>query len=126
MQIQSASVGIPRQLPKEWTVLVYNAGEADEGLMSTHNLLDLQQIGSDDNTHVVCHNYRSPWLYEKLGIGKEHLGSHQYYVTKEEQDSRQLLKGTAPLRVTSVLPSCRFPRGKSTKPSISSGSCWIP
>ncbi|MBN9415067.1 MAG: hypothetical protein J0I12_06480 [Candidatus Eremiobacteraeota bacterium] len=94
MQIQSASVGIPRQLPKEWTVLVYNAGEADEGLMSTHNLLDLQQIGSDDNTHVVCHNYRSPWLYEKLGIGKEHLGSHQYYVTKEEQDSRQLLKGT--------------------------------
>ena len=121
MQIQSASVGIPRQLPKEWTVLVYNAGEADEGLMSTHNLLDLQQIGSDDNTHVVCHNYRSPWLYEKLGIGKEHLGSRQYYVTKEEQDSRPLLKGTeighfasffrsTPGRITS--PELPVPEGK--------------
>lgn len=160
MQIQSASVGIPRQLAgnspqlggrslaselhsrdllkvqfpaqpdgasslrplaKEWAVLVYNAGENDEGLMSTHNLLDLQQVGSDENTHVICHNYRSPWLYEKLGIGKEHLGSHQYYVTKEETDSRQLLKGTeighfasffrsTPGRITS--PKLAIPEGK--------------
>ena len=97
MKIQTASVGVPQRLPqgqvKDWAVLVYNAGETDEGLMSTHNLLDLQQVGSDANTHVVCHNYRSPWLYEKLGIGNEHLGSRQYYVSREEGDSRQVLRG---------------------------------
>ena len=115
MQIQSASVGIPRQLPKEWAVLVYNAGETDEGLMSTHNLLDLQQVGSDENTHVVCHNFRSPWLYEKLGIGKEHLGSRQYYVQKEETDSRQLLKGTEVGHFASFL---RSTPGRITSPEL--------
>lgn len=115
MQIQSASVGIPRKLPKEWTVLVYNVGETDEGLMSTHNLLDLQQVGSDDNTHVVCHNYRSPWLYEKLGIGKEQLGSHQYYVEREEKDSRQLLKGTEIGHFASFL---RSTPGKISSPEL--------
>lgn len=115
MQIQSASVGIPRQLPKEWTVLVYNAGETDEGLMSTHNLLDLQQIGSDQNTHVVCHNFRSPWLYEKLGIGKEHLGSRQYYVSRDEKDGRQLLKGTEVGHFASFL---RSTPGRITSPEL--------
>lgn len=70
---------------------MYNAGEADEGLMCTHNLLDAQTVGSDDNTHVVAMNYRSPWIYERfLGIGEQHLGTHSYYVTRDESDSRPL------------------------------------
>ncbi|MBX3170977.1 MAG: hypothetical protein KF760_26455 [Candidatus Eremiobacteraeota bacterium] len=115
MQIQSASSGIPRQLPKDWAVLVYNVGENDEGLMSTHNLLDLQQVGSDENTHVVCHNYRSPWLYEKLGMGQEHLGSRQYYVEREATDSRQLLQGTEIGHFASFL---RSTPGKITSPEL--------
>jgi hypothetical protein len=78
-------------LPKEWTVMLYNAGEQDEGLMCTSNLLDAQTVGSDENTHVVAMNFRSPWIYERfLGIGNEHLGTRSYYVTKEGPDSRQL------------------------------------
>lgn len=115
MQIQSGSVGVPRKLPKEWGVLVYNVGETDEGLMSTHNLLDLQQVGSDENTHVVCHNFRSPWLYEKLGIGKDHLGSKEYYVERQSGDSRQVLKGTEPGHFASFL---RSTPGRITSPEL--------
>ncbi|MBS2039087.1 hypothetical protein JST97_29160 [bacterium] len=118
MQIQSGSAGLPRKLPKEWGVLVYNVGETDEGLMSTHNLLDLQQVGSDQNTHVICHNFRSPWLYEKLGIGKEHLGSREYYVQRQAQDSRSLLKGTELGHFASFL---RSTPGRINSPELDKG-----
>lgn len=70
---------------------MYNAGEADEGLMSTHNLLDAQTVGSDENTHLVCMNFRSPWIYERfLKSGRDHLGTHSYYVTRNADDGRAL------------------------------------
>lgn len=118
MQIQSGTVGVARKLPKEWAVLVYNVGETDEGLMSTHNLLDLQQIGSDQNTHVVCHNFRSPWLYEKLGIGKEYLGSREYYVERQPEDKRAVLKGTEIGHFASFL---RSTPGRISSPELEKG-----
>lgn len=94
MQIQRVPQSSPQRLPegqtREWGILVYNVGESDEGLMSTHNLLDLQKVGSDENTHVICHNYRSPWIYERfLGKGQDHLGSREYYLTQDSQDHRR-------------------------------------
>ncbi|MBI3929617.1 MAG: hypothetical protein HY319_29010 [Armatimonadetes bacterium] len=67
---------------KEWTVLVYNAGQADEGLMCTSNLRDLERVGSDENTHVICKNYRTAWWPEWAGLWHDHLGERTYYVTQ--------------------------------------------
>ena len=52
--------------PKDWTLLFYNAGHADESKMCTQALLDLQRTGTDEHTNVVVMNHRSPWLPEKL------------------------------------------------------------
>ncbi|MBI2264233.1 MAG: hypothetical protein HYU64_03540 [Armatimonadetes bacterium] len=74
---------------KEWTLLFYNAGEGCESKMSTASLLDLEKAGSDENTHVVVMNYRSPWLFEKVtGTDREFLGTRTYYVTKSQSAVR--------------------------------------
>lgn len=64
--------------PKEWTLLVYNAGQGDEGMMCTRNLLDLQRVGSDENTNVIAMNYRSAWWPEKFGKWHDYLGARTY------------------------------------------------
>lgn len=61
-------------------MLVYNAGQADEGMMCTSNLLDLERVGSDENTHVICKNYRSAWWPEKFGKWHEYLGARTYEI----------------------------------------------
>lgn len=81
MQVQSAQAR-----PKEWTLLFYNAGSNDEGMMCTANLLDLERVGSDENTDVVCLNYRSGWLPERLlGKDTEFVGARTYHVTKNPE-----------------------------------------
>lgn len=67
--------------PKEWTVLFYNAGHADESKMCTGSLVDLERVGSDANTDVVVLNHRSPWLPERiLGKNQAYDGARTYHV----------------------------------------------
>ncbi len=121
MKLNTLSAATPRPLPtapKPWTVLMYNAGEADEGLMSTHNLLDLQTVGSDENTHVVCMNYRSPWIYERfLGIGKESLGTHSYYLERRPDNRKPAALAAFP-EMQHFAGFLRSTPGKITSPTI--------
>jgi hypothetical protein len=82
MKVQSAVMGAPR---REWTLLFYNAGSNDEDMMCTANLLDLERVGSDENTHVVCLNRRGGWLPERLGKDREFVGARTYYVTRNPE-----------------------------------------
>jgi hypothetical protein len=84
---------------KEWTLLFYNAGEGGERKMCTASLVDLEKVGSDENTNVVVMNYRSDGMYEKVtGRNREFKGTKTYYVTKHEEgkDKIGLLKKILP------------------------------
>lgn len=76
MQVKSAQ--------KDWTLLFYHAGSADAGLMGTANLLDLERVGSDENTDVVCLNWQSGWL----GRDTEFAGGRTYHVQKNPEASQ--------------------------------------
>jgi len=79
VQIRHIEAQVPsRTTPKQWTVLMYNAGQADEGMMCTRNLLDLQRVGSDENTNIIAMNYRSAWWPEKFGKWHDYLGARTY------------------------------------------------
>src|SRR5690606_24759081 len=67
-----------RRTPREWTVLVYNAGTASAGMNCTHNLLDMERVGSDEYTQVVCMNGRSPWVPEQAGLWRDYTGARTY------------------------------------------------
>ncbi|MEQ8168761.1 MAG: clostripain-related cysteine peptidase [Candidatus Eremiobacterota bacterium] len=76
----------PEPEEKEWTLLFYNAGQGGEAKMCTHNLLDLENVGSDENTNVVVMNYRSTsWLDGSAGFKPEYRGTKTYYVEKNEK-----------------------------------------
>lgn len=64
--------------PRQWTVLVYNAGASNAGMSCTHNLLDMERVGSDDTTQVVCMNARTPWLPEQAGLWRDYTGARTY------------------------------------------------
>lgn len=82
-----------RTTPKEWTVLVYNAGQGDEGMMCTRNLLDLQRVGSDENTNIVAMNYRSAWWPEKFGKWHDYLGARTYELGSAVPEKKSRLPG---------------------------------
>jgi len=67
-----------RRTPREWTVLVYNAGASNAGMSCTHNLLDMERVGSDDNTQVVCMNARDAWVPEAAGLWRDYTGARTY------------------------------------------------
>ncbi|MBI3929010.1 MAG: hypothetical protein HY319_25935 [Armatimonadetes bacterium] len=79
----SAEAGAPER--KAWTVIYWGAGVAEphQGLVNTRAILDLQQVGSDPNTHVVALNHREPWIAERIfRRHREYLGTRAYYVTR--------------------------------------------
>lgn len=67
-----------RSAPREWTVLVYNAGSSNAGMSCTHNLLDMERVGSDDFVQVVCMNARDAWVPEAAGLWREYTGARTY------------------------------------------------
>lgn len=68
---------------KDWTLLFYNAGYADEAKMCTATLADLERVGSNADTHVVAFNHRTRWSPERLlGAYAEFDGARSYYVTQ--------------------------------------------
>ncbi len=76
---------------KEWTLLFYNVGDGGERKMCTSSLVELEKVGSDENTNVVAMNYRSDGTYEKLtGRNREYKGTKTYYVTKHEEGKDKL------------------------------------
>ncbi len=84
---------------KEWTLLFYNAGYGKEAKMCTSSLIDLEKIGSDENTSVVVLNYRSSDLLGKVSKTIEKFnGGKTYYVTRNENPPEKLplLSGMLP------------------------------
>jgi hypothetical protein len=89
----------PHPAEKEWTLLFYNAGHADESKMCTASLLDLDRVGTDESTHVVVMNHRSAWLPERmLGVNQDHNGTRSYAIEarpmpagERKSDARTLL-----------------------------------
>ncbi|HPZ06620.1 MAG TPA: clostripain-related cysteine peptidase [Candidatus Eremiobacteraeota bacterium] len=70
---------------KEWTLLFYNAGDGCEAKMGTASLLDLERIGSDENTNVVVMNYRSKFNLDRItGDYGKLQGAKTYYITRNE------------------------------------------
>ncbi len=70
---------------KEWTLLFYNAGDGCEAKMGTAKLLDLEKVGSDENTNVVVMNYRSKFNLDRItGDYGKLQGARTYYVTRNE------------------------------------------
>lgn len=87
-----AGPAAPRPAPepeKDWTLLFYNAGYADEAKMCTATLADLERVGSNADTHVVAFNHRTRWTPERLlGAYGEFDGARSYYVTKAPEQPR--------------------------------------
>ncbi|MCA9794225.1 MAG: hypothetical protein KC910_20605, partial [Candidatus Eremiobacteraeota bacterium] len=86
---------------KDWTLLCYNAGQADAGKMGTSALLDLERTGSDEHTHVVALNHRSGWwpeqMLEKVGLFRGAQGTAVYEVgPKSERREPWLVRAHRP------------------------------
>ena len=76
---------------KEWTLLFYNAGEGSEGKRGTAALLDLEKVGSDENTSIVAMNYRSKYYMDRFTRDYGKLqGARTYYVTKNEDPPNKM------------------------------------
>ena len=76
---------------KEWTLLFYNAGYGGETRRCTASLVDLEKVGSDENTSVVVMNYRSSGLLEKFSETLEKFSCGKtYYVTKNENPHEKI------------------------------------
>jgi hypothetical protein len=71
------------QTPKEWTVLIYNATDTNMVRSATAHLLDLEAVGSDAKTDIVCLNNAKPWIPETLHpIRAERQGTLTYHVER--------------------------------------------
>lgn len=106
---------------KEWTLLFYNAGYSDESKMCTAKLVDMEKVGSDENTNVVVMNYRSPWFTERItGSNKEFRGAKTYYVTKNPDTGKggSKLLSRLPVEVGSMARFVKSGPGQITSPVI--------
>lgn len=88
---------------KEWTLLFYNAGYGSESKMCTSTLVDLEKVGSDENTNVVVMNYRTPWFLEKItGQHRSFNGARTYYVTKNTAASASKMLKYLPMETRNL------------------------
>ncbi len=89
---------------KDWTLLFYNAGYADEAKMCTATLADLERAGSDSHTHVVAFNHRTRWAPERmLRAFREFDGARSYYVTRRPQTEEPHWKAMLPPDLRSLV-----------------------
>lgn len=73
---------------KEWTFLFYNAGSRDQSKMCASIVRDLETVGSDHNTDIVCLNERWAWGPDKLKLTRHNQGTKLYHVDKNPQAKR--------------------------------------
>jgi hypothetical protein len=88
---------VPVGQEKDWTVIFYNAGHNDEAKMCTYSLDRLEEVGSDENTHLVVMNHRRRWVGDQLlGRFGDYEDTKTHYVTKAEPESQPIWEKPLP------------------------------
>lgn len=90
----SLGESVPQGQKKAWSFLFYNVGQGNLTSMATASLQQLEQVGSDENTHVIALNFRQrPSHQELLHRFTEFEGARSYYVTSHPKASAQAWLG---------------------------------
>jgi hypothetical protein len=75
---------------KAWSFLFYNVGQGSLTSMATNTVQQLEQIGSDSNTHIVALNYRERAPHEELlHRFTAYQGARSYYITQNPKPTAQ-------------------------------------